>query len=595
MQNKFNRRIERQKALLKKESLLFNVIGYIKLLLILLFGVLAYFTFAKNFPSLLFVVSMVELIILIIVWIYHSKLHEKIEFSNGIISINERHLDRISGKWVSFEDIGEEFIDTTHPYACDLDIVGQKSLFQFLNTTHTWYGRQAFGNDLLQPCYSNEELLKRQEAIAELSKDIDFANYIEYQFTKVGVDSTAQELVNELKDEKLFIKSKSIKFILTYIPTLIFVFIAAISIFQLKDLYMIGAILVFMQLLAWIAGMPKTWKYLHTISHLPYKLNSYSVVIEILKGREFHSEKLKQIQTELGTSDLSAAHAIKNLSKISDKVNVRHNGIIYFILNVLMLWDYECAVLYEEWKIKYANSAEKWFLALGEIESLLCFSNFMNICNHACLPVITNCKTIEAQEMGHPLIHNDIRVNNNIICNDNIFIISGSNMSGKTTFLRTVGVNLVLGRTGSFVCAKQMIFPPIDITTSMRISDNLNEGISTFYAELKRIKDIIEFAKNKRNMIFLIDEIFRGTNSIDRLSGAKTVLTKLNDLDVMGMITTHDLDLCELASHHIRIKNYNFSEYYKNSEICFDYKMKMGKSNTTNAKFLMEMIGILKK
>jgi DNA mismatch repair ATPase MutS len=151
---------------------------------------------------------------------------------------------------------------------------------------------------------------------------------------------------------------------------------------------------------------------------------------------------------------------------------------------------------------------------------------------------------------------------------------------------------MVLARAGSFVCAKTMELPLIEIMTSMRIADDLNEGISTFYAELKRVKGIITLAEKGPRMIFMIDEIFRGTNSVDRLSGAKAVLSKLNEIGALGIITTHDLELCEIANRHPRIKNYSFSEEYRNNQIYFDYKIKPEKSTTTNAKYLMKMVGI---
>ena len=166
-------------------------------------------------------------------------------------------------------------------------------------------------------------------------------------------------------------------------------------------------------------------------------------------------------------------------------------------------------------------------------------------------------------------------------------------MSGKTTYLRTVGINIVLARAGGPVCAKEMVFSDLHIITSMRIADDLNEGVSTFYAELKRIKKILDAAKCNHSTMFLIDEIFRGTNSIDRLEGAKTILTKLNQLNAIGMVTTHDLELCDLQLRISRIQNYSFSEYYENKKICFNYKMQPGKAKTTNAKYLMELIGII--
>ncbi len=198
---------------------------------------------------------------------------------------------------------------------------------------------------------------------------------------------------------------------------------------------------------------------------------------------------------------------------------------------------------------------------------------------------------IEAQELGHPLINRDVRVNNDLSMKENIFIITGSNMSGKTTFLRTIGINLVLAYVGAPVFSKKMECSLLDIYTSMRITDDLKNGISTFYGELIRIKEIIEGGKNNKNMIFLIDEIFRGTNSKDRITGAEAVIKNLSKAGVIGALTTHDLELCSL-SEHSGIKNYHFSEYYKENKIYFDYKLKVGRSNTTNAKYLMRIVGI---
>jgi DNA mismatch repair ATPase MutS len=207
-------------------------------------------------------------------------------------------------------------------------------------------------------------------------------------------------------------------------------------------------------------------------------------------------------------------------------------------------------------------------------------------------PTIDNSKLkVKADSLGHPLINSDIRILNDIDMDNNIFIITGSNMSGKTTFLRTLGINLVLAYSGGPVYANKMSCPIVSIYTSMRVTDDLKNGISTFYAELLRIKDIINEAKENKNMIFLIDEIFRGTNSIDRILGAKNVLANLNKLEVIGAITTHDLELCVLDKYN-RIKNYHFSEEYKDNKIHFDYKIRLGRSTSTNAKYLMKLVGI---
>ena len=592
----FTHQIVHHEAILKKYEPISNVVGYLKLLLVALLGILVYFAVINGFGTAPkappFAMGLVVLVALVALWIYHHQIREKVRYSTAMIAINQRHLDRISGEWVNFSDIGVTFINHEHPYGSDLDIVGEKSLFQFLNTTHTWHGRKAFVDSLLSPKFSEDEIIKRQASIAELGTDIAFSNHMEHIFSKIGIDARPLQLINGLKDRQLFLKSKWIKCLLLYLPFVMLVVGAMMVLLRPDELYTIIAFVALLQLMVWGIGMKKAKRYLRSVSYLTYQLDAYSEVVETFKNREFQSEQLKQIQQSLGGSELSAAGAIKALGKIANRMSVQNNGLIWLILNVALLWDYDCAIRLEDWKLKYAHLAEGWFLALGEFESLLCFANLPHVCDHTCLPSMTDEKAIEAKELGHPLISNEKRVNNDVACEDNIFIISGSNMSGKTTFMRTVGINLVLARAGSFVCASQMRFSPLEIMTSMRIADNLSEGISTFYAELKRIKGIISLAEKESRMIFLIDEIFRGTNSVDRLSGAKAVLSKLDEMGAIGLITTHDLELCDIASEYPRIKNYSFSEDYYDNQIHFDYKLKSGKSTTTNAKYLMEMMGI---
>lgn len=445
LQHKFTVLIKEHESRLKKDNLIFNIIGYVKLFLVLIILFIIYLMVFKTFSSERLIVFGVSLISLVIFWVYHNKLHDNINYQRGIISICNKQIDRITGKWTEFEDVGEEFIDINHAYACDIDVVGKKSLFQLLNTTNTWHGRQALASDLLHSSYKHDELQERQNAVVELSCDIKFASKMQYYFSKIGVDSSAAKLVNELKDNTPFIKNRIIRIFLTYVPALTLIFIAVVFIFQQKNLYLVAALISAVQTIIWIAGALRTQKYLGIMASLPYKLSAYSDVIDILINKDFSSEKLKQIKEQLNT----ALQAVKDLSRIADKISVKHNGIIYCILNIFLLWDYECAFLLEKWKNKYSHLSEQWFLTIGEFESLLSLSHLPNICNNTCLPdIIEKSKMIESKEMGHPLLLNDIRVNNDFYFSDNIYIISGSNMSGKTTFLRTVGINLVLANSG---------------------------------------------------------------------------------------------------------------------------------------------------
>ena len=594
----FEQQIQKYEEMLKQQNRTFKALGYIKLLHVLFIGILIYLVFIGDVNMIWLIINGVIAAVLVIFWIYQEKLKEQINYSKGMISINWRHLDRISGNWSGFVDIGSEFVDHDHPYASDLDIVGKKSVFQFLNTTNTWHGRQKFAADLLKPNYSDDGIIQRQMAIAELSEDVVFSNHIEYMFAQIGVHAAAKFITKRLENSAPFVKHNFLKLLIIYGPLVTLFLIGFTFLTNFTFLYPIVAILSLCQLLIWGLSFLATSKYLEDVSHLSYSLDEYGKVVHELQNRKFKSGKLVEIQKCLVGSEISAALAIKELSQISSRANLRRNAIAWIMLNITLLWDLTTAIRFEAWKKKYAEHAESWFISLGEFESLLSFSHLPNVCSQTCVPTICvptiiDNKTICARKLGHPLIANEKRISNNVICRNNIFIISGSNMSGKTTFMRTVGVNLILARAGSFVCAREMNFSQLEVMTSMRIADNLSEGISTFYAELKRIKGIIEMAKERSEMLFLIDEIFRGTNSVDRLIGAKNILKKLNDLGAIGIITTHDLELCEIANDYPRIKNYSFSERYTEDEIHFDYKMKNGISTTTNAKYLMKMMDIL--
>jgi len=599
MQAKYENIITKYKTQLEQDSKLFDRLGYAKILAILILIVCITLLFASGFAVLVILAAITFFVASVVLWVWHYRLDNKVRYAKGIIAICNKHINRITGEWAKFDDIGREFIDFSHPYACDLDIVGAKSFFQFLNTTHTWHGRQAFAGDLLRPSYTITEIKERQEAITELSKDIDFANDTQYYLSQMGASLLEAELVEALTDNaplKLRLAggsrskwARAVKFLISFIPVATVVLLMAGAIFQIRPLFGAGVVFAIVQAVLWYVEKNVIYRYLGLMDRLPYKLGKYVKVIDILTNRDFSSAKLNQIKSKLAV----ASEAVKALESISSKLSFRSNPLVYIALNILLLWDIHCAFLLERWKAKYSYLAGQWFAAIGEFESLVSFSHLPNVCGSVCLPMVSEGgKELDATGLGHPLLSNSSRVSNNVRFDNNIFIISGSNMSGKTTFMRTVGVNLLLARTGSFVCASEMTCSRFDIITSMRVADDLNEGVSTFYAELKRVKLILDMAKENPNLIFLIDEIFKGTNSVDRLAGADAVISKLERLNAAGMVSTHDLELCKLAGLHDRIINYSFCEHYQDGKIHFDYIMRKGQSKTTNARFLMEMVGI---
>lgn len=586
----FKKDIENRKKELKEQDKIHNFLGLFKLALVILIGYSTYNFYTKGQDNKILALITFELLIFVIACIYHSKIINRIKNEMGLIKISENNLKRIDGSWINFEDIGKEFVDVDHDYAVDLDIVGKKSLFQFLNSTNTYYGRDKFAKDLLYANFSSSKLRKRQDAIKELSEDYIYARQAEHYFSKIGIDDSFPNLIEELNHKSVFIKNKFITTFLKFLPYVTCFMITLAFIFRKYNIAMMAVSLLILQTFLWLIGFLKTHNYFGILNTLPYKINLYDDVISFIEKKDFSCEELKAIQLTLSSNH----DAIKELFKISDRIAQCHNAIFAIILNIFFLLDYKNAIDLENWKRNYGGLMENYFKELGEFESLLSFANLPRVCDNTTLPLMLNeDKIFNTKNLGHPLINNDTRVCNDFSLHNEIFIISGSNMSGKTTFMRTIGINMILASTGSYVCANEMCFSNMKLVTSMRIVDNLNEGISTFYAELKRIKKIVDDANKNNNTLFFIDEIFRGTNSVDRLKGAKGVLEKLQKLGVSGIITTHDLEVCSLEESFPNIKNYSFCENYVNDDIHFDYKVKIGKSKTTNAEFLLKKIGIL--
>lgn len=590
MESIFNDDIKKRKENIVEYNKTVNIITIIKMFLFILICYSIYKIYVNQYPIKLILVLAVEIILFIIASFAHKTTYEQIHKEEGVIKIDESNIKRINGQWSDFTDIGEEFIDYDHNYATDLDIVGNKSLFQMINSTGTYYGRRQFVEDLLNPNFSHKDLKKRHEAITELSNNYSFCAETEYDFSLVGVDEDFHILISQLQDKKRFIKNSYLK-LLFKISSIITCLTLLYSIFTKSTLsFIILNCLIIFQLLLWIIGYLKANHYVGTLKKLAPKISRYDNVMDNITKMEFTTNKLDEIVKNLETAKMG----VKKLSKIASNINQRNNGVMCIILNTLLLWDYKNAIDLDNWKQEYSDSVESWFCTLGELESLISFANLPRVCSNMSLPNFTEKNNIiDSKNMGHPLINNEKRVCNDFKLDNNIYIISGSNMSGKTTFMRTVGINMVLARAGSYVCADSMLSSKMNIITSMRIRDDLSEGISTFYAELKRVKKIIDQSHSDPHTLFLIDEIFRGTNSVDRLKGAEGVLKELCKSHVSGMITTHDLEVCNLEDENPNIINYSFNEHYVDSEIYFDYKIKNGRSLTTNAEYLLRKVGIL--
>ena len=587
---RFNIRIKNYKeerALLKKSLNLFSTLRLLSFIFIL---ISTYKYIRTDYSKLFLYLVLITSMSFIFLVIYYNKLKNMLKFTESLIQINDRYLDRINGNWIDFPDFGEDFIDKKHRYSSDLDIVGGASLFQRINLSNTLIGRQSLANDLLNPQYDKEEILARQEAIRELSSKLDFVQLLEHESSKKTKKKDPGDIIEYFNEEKSHSYSKGMKILLQFLPPLSLGVLGLSLILKTQFVYISSLILIITQIGLWVIGSKKNSLILDRVGLFKDNLEVYLGLLSVIEKEDFDSNKLTKLKSHL-FADEGAIKAIKKLDMISEMVNLKHTGVFYLLLNIFLLWDYRTVFSLENWNEKYSNSVENWINTIGEFESLASLSVLLQIENNVSFPIIEDDQNIIAKSCGHPLIEIEERICNDINIIDNIFIITGSNMSGKTTFLRSIGINLVLLNAGSVTISKEFNAPIVSIFTSMRVTDDLKNKISTFYAELLRIKEILDYSKENENTLFLIDEIFKGTNSKDRILGAKNVLKNLNNLGLIGAITTHDFELCELDKYP-RIENYNFAEDYVDGKISFDYKIKKGRSQSTNARYLMELVGI---
>lgn len=536
------------------------------------------------------------ILVLVIIFIYNVKRHKevkrKLKRIRHKIVINERYLSRINGDWVNFKKNGEEFIDKNHPYTSDLDIYGNNSLFQFLNETNTYFGKEIL-SQFLSPSEKNlDTILKRQKAVKELSKLNYFCENLKCEgMQSEQVSTNPKKIIEYFESDEKVINSWVLRLIISILPilTVLLPLLIYESPSQPKQIMLLVIILI--QVALYIFYLPKLSKVLNEVRKFKKSINNFKSMFMLIEQEKFESKLNKDMQKNLVHKKLASKY-IKNLEYISDAIDIRHNPLIHIILNIFFLYDFHCLFALEDLRDESGKDIRKWLRTLGFFEALTSIAVLPQLYTDWTYPKITkDIFEINAKNMGHPLINNDKRVYNDLILKNTI-IVSGSNMSGKTTFLRTIGINLILAYTGAPVCATQFTTPILDVYTSMRIQDNLKDNVSTFNAELIRVKKIIDNSRLRTPMIFLIDEIYRGTNTKDRIFGAERTLLQLRKAWIIGAISTHDLDLCSLEKEDNNFTNYYFSEEYIDNEIRFDYKIKKGISTTRNARYLMKLVGI---
>lgn len=583
--------------LLQHQLRLFNLLSNLRILVFVV-GLVAilFLAYIQQFS-----LSGLTFLISIVLFLYLVAKHEKVRLmkdrTSHLIKINEQGLARLNGNWTEFAEDGSEFIDPDHPFTCDFDIFGQASLFQWINTTHTYFGRKGLAQELARPYKNADKIRRRQVAVQELAEKLDWRQTFEaegmFAFQKTSSPDWLLKWIQESN------KMLSMKWLVLFVRVLPVVTIVSLLIAWIlpQISYSFPLLCIGLQMVMNYFGSKRFMRIFDSTRYYKDALKAYQELVKLIEEEPFQAQLLVDLQVGLfDETGRLASTQIRRLAKIVDLMDLRFNGFFYFLINNLVLWDFQCMFWLECWKERSGKSLFKWLDSIGQFESLASLAVIHFEHPEWVFPKLVKGKYVfVAKEMGHPLLADQARVNNdiNLQGSGTIFIITGSNMSGKSTFLRTVGINLVLTYLGAPACAVDLKCSIMEMYSSMRVNDNLEKNISSFYAELLRVKMIVDASRKGQPMIFFVDEIFSGTNTRDRHIGAKNVMKSLSQAGVMGLVSTHDLELGELEKErNLHIRNYHFSEGYEGNRIQFDYTLHSGISTTSNALYLMKMVGI---
>ncbi len=561
-------------------------------ILVFLVGIIGIYVSAGYTASMLVLVSAVFVVSFVLIVIWHAQLHKKRDNLARLLKINTDELNALDGKYSAFDD-GAEFLDPDHPYVSDLDIFGGGSIFQYINRTSTWMGKQLLAGWFSHPDKKEKTIRERHESIQDLKNRLNWRQ----QFRSIGIwlhdseeDKSGIETWLKLPSEFSGLIYKILIFVMPLLSSFVLLMLIKGSIsFQMFVLYALIP-------LAIAGSRAKTVMKKHAIlSRKAELLEKYGRLIQMIEHEDFSSGYLKNKKNEL-TQDHQSGQALRKLASIIQAFDSRLNIFAWVILNYFILWDILQARRLESWRRTYKDDVEEWFVILGEFDALNSLSGFWFNRPEFILPKPQdNPFYLEADHCGHPLLKPETRVDNPISFSGwkQFIIVTGANMAGKSTYLRTVAVNFILAMAGAPVCAESFKFSPTNIFTSIRTRDNLLENESYFFAELKRLKAIIDGLESGEKLFIILDEILKGTNSKDKQEGSKALLKQLIRFDASGLIATHDLSLGELIKHHPEnITNKRFEVEIKNDELIFDYLLKDGISQNLNATFLMKKMGI---
>lgn len=557
-------------------------------------GIAGLYFFFNQTTLLIICICLTFLPLFILVKI-HNRFFIRKEWLETQARIIQEELQALSGDYSSFED-GKEYVNPEHPYSFDLDIFGRRSLFQSINRTCTFFGKNRLAKWLQNHLHEKTSIEKRQEMIREISEHTLFRE----QFRVAGLvhhgqSSDGEKIQAWSQSPAQYLHAGWVKAFIWGVPVinslLLITSLAGWTSFSCLGLsFGIFLVLSF--------GIIKRATYIQeTYGKQLKSLNGYARLIALAKAEDWKSAGMQELMERFNLNGQSPIQALQQLSKELDRLDLRNNQFLYVLLEGSIFFQLQEIVRIERWKVRYGQHISEWLETVGELDTLCSLGTFAY--NH---PQYTYPELTEkpfcflATQMGHPLMPASQCVKNDATIPSRPFflIITGANMAGKSTYLRTIGVNYLLACIGAPVCCERLKLYPNQLITSLRTSDSLSDNESYFFAELKRLKRIIDLLNQGQQLFIILDEILKGTNSMDKQKGSFDLIRQFMQLKANGIIATHDLLLGSLIKQFPEeIRNYCFEADIKENELTFSYKLREGVAQNMNACFLMKKMGII--
>ncbi|PMD95016.1 DNA mismatch repair protein [Siphonobacter sp. BAB-5405] len=568
----------------------YNWIGTLRFLTVVLAGALIYLAQRSN-ESGYWLLLLLPAVFFRYLMYRHERLSDRIALTRQLIQINQDELDYLNGSRIPFQ-AGTEHLQTAHSYSYDLDIFGEKSLYQHLNRTATSIGQATLAQQLLHRL-PDAAITPRQRAVQEL------ANHPEWrqEFLALGTmgQDTAEEYAAlvEWSERKSPPVSGLTRTLAILFPALLALCVGGFVLTWDDDFLTLAGFMGLINLFILSRNLKQVKAETVDSERIGLIIKKYSTLIAAIESQTFQSEELQDLQQRLRTNGSLASTQVRQLSSLLAAMNGINHALAAVLTNGLYVSHVHTLHRLLQWKAQYAASLRSWLETIGTFESINSFANLSYNNPDFVFPSLSDSGEIAFKSLGHPLLNRTKRVTNDVRFSPRFMILTGSNMSGKSTFLRTLGINMLLTNVGSCVCATEARVQPLDILVSMRLNDSLADSESYFFAEVKRLQSILQTLQTKPCFI-LLDELFRGTNSDDKRNGTIEVIKKIIQYNAWGVIATHDLEVCEITEQYPqKLINKRFEVEIVNDELVFPYQLLDGICQNRSATFLMQKMGVI--